>query len=321
MIFQAIHKQICCLLIGASICFSGIALATPSDSQVLDELRNCEFSAGLAAQETLSITARLSLLEQKIFGCSQPGGILKRLSQLRQYFNAKKQTATGDALPLLNAFPPRTVRMAKFPETQSDYLDEVKKASKDKSIHFKLMPVPIFIQPYPNREYVNCVIKACQSWETASDGIVSFVQVNDSSQARVRILWKHLGGKADASGCLLGAHTILNYKDRGNGSLGLLNVGSIPVPLYIPRLGPKYQVPPQVMEINLDLVEQKDSSIRSRCLQNIVTHELGHALGLLGHSPSTTDMMHSITDEHSRISERDVKTLKRLYEGKVDIPL
>ncbi|MBY0357630.1 MAG: matrixin family metalloprotease [Candidatus Obscuribacterales bacterium] len=291
----------------------------PNDSQVLDELRSCELNAGIASQETLSITARLSLLEHRVFGCSQQGGILQRLSKLKLYFN-QAQVGSGDALPLLNAFPPRTVRMAKFQE-QSDYLDEVKKASKNKSIHFKLMPVPIFIQPYPNREYVSCVTKACQSWETASNGIVSFVQVSDSSQARVRILWKHLGGKADASGCLLGAHTILNYKDRGNGSLGLLNVGSIPVPLYIPRLGPKYQVPPQVMEINLDLVEQKDPTIRCRCLQNIVTHELGHALGLLGHSPSTADMMHSITDEHSRISERDVKTLKRLYEGKVDIPL
>lgn len=305
-----------------------------TSSKLMADLDDLESKSGLNNSPELPVTTRLIRLEQRILGSPSTGGIVPRLELLKQ----ATQTATsnnavfcppgavqsGEAFPLLNAFPPKLVRMEKpgspF-QSKRDYFDEVKKSSKGKCIHFKTMPIPIYVQPYPDREFMNCVLRACENWELKTDGIVRFVQADNALQARIRIAWKHLGAKADSSGCLLGAHTILNYKDRGNGSLSLMSVGTIPVPIYLPRLGPKYQVPPQVMEVNLDLIMQKEPSIRSCCLQNIVTHELGHALGLLGHSPSSADMMHPITDEHSRLSERDVNTLKRLYESKVDIPL
>lgn len=44
-------------------------------------------------------------------------------------------------------------------------------------------------------------------------------------------------------------------------------------------------------------------------------HELGHALGIWGHSPLETDAMYfSQVRDPSPISERDVNTLKRVYE-------
>ena len=118
-----------------------------------------------------------------------------------------------------------------------------------------------------------------------------------------------------------GARLHLVPKKRGNGKVALMSVGAIPVPLYIPRFGPKYKVPPQVIEVNLDLIDSKVQDVKFLVLQNIVTHELGHALGILGHSNAKSDMMYPITDEHSRISERDLNTVSRLYKLKVDIPL
>lgn len=235
-----------------------------------------------------------------------------------------KKNYAPDALPLLNGFPPNLVRMDADNTAliaRPDYYDEVHKASKGKNIRYKNQPVPVYIQPFPDKAFVNCVLRAFESWEMRTNGIIKFVQTDNPNQARIQVVWKHLGGNRDGNGCLLGAHTILKYTNNGGGNLSIMNVGAVPVPIYIPRLGPKYTVPPQVMEVNLDLINSKEQSVKYPCLQNIVTHELGHALGMLGHSPNQTDIMYPVTDEHSRLSQRDINTVIKLYNQKCELPL
>jgi predicted Zn-dependent protease len=68
---------------------------------------------------------------------------------------------------------------------------------------------------------------------------------------------------------------------------------------------------------------QADAALRSGA-----THELGHALGLWGHSDRQTDVMYwSQVSQPAGISDRDWRTLKRVYEqptrlgGKVETDL
>ena len=227
-------------------------------------------------------------------------------------------------LPLTNVYPPRFFRMLPVErqgEDLGDYIDAVMKATGKKVLRFKEMPVAVYITPFGNAAYMRSCIKGFESWEQRTAGKIRFVQVGSPDQARIRVIWNNLGMSTDGDNCALGAHTVTKWKKKGSGKLALFSVGAVPVPIYIPSLGAKYKVPPQVIEINVDLINSKSDSIRYILLQNIVTHELGHALGLLGHSPDQSDIMYKVTDEHSRISQRDISTLDKLYLMKIDIPL
>jgi hypothetical protein len=230
----------------------------------------------------------------------------------------------GDSVPLLNAIPPNFLRMeppsAQFTQP-ADYLNDCMRDSHGKVFHFKAMPVPVYINSFPDKHFVASVVRGFQAWEDSSNGMVRFVQVDDAAQARIQVIWKHLGREQDATGCVLGAHTITKYQAHSKGSVALIGVSGVPVPVYVPHLGRKYTVPPQVIEVNLDLLMSKNPSVRYRLLQSVVTHELGHALGMMGHSTNVADMMYPITDEHSRLSQRDLNTLLKLYERKPDVAL
>lgn len=226
-------------------------------------------------------------------------------------------------IPLTNVLPPEFQRMlpSGATPTTSDYIPDVMKATKGRVLRFNKMPVKVYITPYPEPGFTETCIKGFDDWENRSSGLIAFLRVDNPEEARVRVVWKRLGNKGAADNCLLGAQTITRWKANNPQPVGAVRVSGIPMPIYIPRLGPKYSVEPQIIEVNLDLVYARDPEIRLRLLKNIVTHELGHSLGLLGHSQSRSDLMFAETDETSRLSQRDINTLTRLYQMKVDIPL
>ncbi len=221
-----------------------------------------------------------------------------------------------------NTYPPHFFRISLPNERDSsDFLEQVAAASKNKVFRFNKFPVPIYITAPPDPIYSSSVMAACADWERRTNGMVRFQAVGNKDNARIQVTWSHLGDKSEVKDCTLGAHTVTKWTSKGPGKVALMSVGAIPVPLFIPNLGPKYTVPPQEIEVNLDMIDHKYKEARYLLLRNIIAHELGHALGLLGHSPNNNDLMFNITDEYSRISERDLNTLNKLYQKKTDIPL
>ena len=55
-----------------------------------------------------------------------------------------------------------------------------------------------------------------------------------------------------------------------------------------------------------------DSTALAGCLRMVTTHELGHAIGLLAHSPHQTDLMY-VFPQRSTLSTDDRYTLQQLY--------
>jgi hypothetical protein len=310
-------------------------------------VQSLEEDAGLVATPADPIAKRLSGLELKVFGSIQSGALIDRINNIRVKLDAEKAKQPKDAplepgeasvapkdpdkkqifdlnrtLPMVNASMPLFFRVEPTePIAEKDYLKDILEATQKKVMRFKSMPIPVYVTPYQVRSYTRACVEGFEAWEHRTNGLIRFVQVASPDQARIRVTWKRLGMSTDTDNCALGAHTVTKWQKNAGGKMAVVGLGSIPLPVYIPRMGPKYTVPPQVIEVNVDLIDQKVQDYRFTLLKNIVTHELGHALGLLGHSGEKSDMMYTVTDENSRISDRDINTLEKLYGMKIDIPL
>lgn len=336
-----------------STTYSSRAVAADSLSMP-EQLSKLERSQGYSYSPGQSIIDRLQVLELRTFGNVGTGSIFERLNRLNEKQRALPQpsppanlsadnipapspnaaqqerikalmqsTSLAKGLVTANTFPCHFFRIeeASAKPSTEDYLDSVLTASKNRVFKFQTMPVPVYITAPPDPAYASAVVAAFADWERRTEGLIKFATVTQANAARIRVTWSHLGIKPDKYASTLGAHTVTKWTKKPSGRISLLSVGAIPVPLYIPSPGPKYTVPPQVIEVNLDLVESNEADARYLTLRNIIAHELGHAIGLLGHSPSKGDLMYPITDEHSRISQRDLNTVKRLYEKKATVPL
>ncbi len=217
-------------------------------------------------------------------------------------------------LPLSNYLPPIDVAPPHFLRIEqdgfkpaTDYFDQIMLGTSGRVFRFNAMPIPVFIQPN-QPTYVDACNKALQTWETRTNSMIKFAPVGAQPQARISIIWSHLGMPSDRSSTEFGAHTITEWKVKTGGLF----------PFASQKTG---TVAPQIIEVNLDVIEAREPDHRLLLLQNILTHELGHALGLIGHSPERGDMMFKDTDEYSRISQRDLNTLQKLYSRKGDFPL
>lgn len=337
-------------LTGWSLSPSAVAQSTAEEASLGSLVEDLEEEAGLVGVRTDSITKRLNGLEFKVFGETQPGSLVERINNVQKKLAAdkargaqetdeppapKSEPAAEEPDPikrqireLNHSLPPINTKLPLFfrvepmePIKEADYLEDILTATQKRVLRFKTMPIPVYVTPYPTRSYTRACVEGFECWEQRTNGMIRFVQVDSPNQARIKVTWKRLGMSTDSDNCALGAHTVTKWQKNQGGKMAVVGVGGIPLPVYIPRLGPKYTVPAQVIEVNVDLIDAKVQDFRFTLLKNIVTHELGHALGLLGHSGEKSDMMYTVTDENSRISQRDINTLSRLYEMKVDIPL
>ncbi len=224
------------------------------------------------------------------------------------------------SLPLSNDYPVTFVRM-ESPSTSltPNYFDIIRQSSKGHILHFMQFPISVYIADYNDKGYLKSAFDAFKNWENESNGIVNFNFVSDPNLARIKVIWSRLGTTTNNSNCALGAHTITKFYQNDTNQSGWFVVNNLP--LKSSNASQKYTVPPQIIEVNLDLISSKPSNIRLLVLKNILTHEIGHALGLLGHSLCLSDIMYEVTDEYSHISKRDIETLKVLYNTPCDIPL
>jgi hypothetical protein len=189
-----------------------------------------------------------------------------------------------------------------------DYLDTILTQTKGKVFRFEKMPVRVFVESDQSEERKTCE-QAFSAWRDGTDSLISFETVSDKQAARVLIKFVSLPVRAASLSNTTsdGGHTLMewHFQKRLLRFVGHRNA----------------HVPPQIVEVNLGALDARPASQREFVLRNIIEHELGHTIGLLAHSFAPDDLMYSKTDENSKLSSRDLITVRKLYRLKADVYL
>lgn len=153
------------------------------------------------------------------------------------------------------------------------------------------MPLTVTIKPDASvpgfrPEYVDVLKGAFADWEKASNGAVSFKFTNEAG-AKITCTWtddvKQMISTAE------GGHAVVIPDSKG-----ILKVNIIL--LSVPPLG--------------------SAKLSNNYARRVDLHEIGHALGILGHSKGPNDIMFSTVlpgDTVSELSARDKATLVKIY--------
>jgi tetratricopeptide (TPR) repeat protein len=177
-----------------------------------------------------------------------------------------------------------------------DYLAE---ATRTGVRSWQKMPIRVFIHdangvPGYHLQWRNILIRSFNDWSTASNGLVKFEFADDPATANLDCYFMadpthdHGGMKNDAEAGE--ANMFMDQNGIIRGEIKFLTRSLSPV------------------------LPLTDNRMRVICL-----HEIGHALGLAGHTANPDDIMFystSFKDEWRDLTGRDARTIQRLYASK-----
>lgn len=141
--------------------------------------------------------------------------------------------------------------------------------------------------------------RALESWEHSLGGVVSFRRVRGAEDADLRIVLVGQVGPAPEDGVQVLGTTAMHDACKVKGRS-----------MWADRLDVEFAVP----EIRIYVADDHGLLPANQVERNVL-HELGHALGMHGHSPIPADLMYAVARDRrvERLSQEDVNSFRALY--------
>jgi predicted Zn-dependent protease len=223
--------------------------------------------------------------------CAATGDLDKAIESLKAFLELVPAGSRADyAREHLKYFEKMSLKMRSGSKA-SDYFselrsDELFRWPAEKSC-LKVLIIPGDKTPGYKPEYEKELRAAFQSWSQATAGTITFAYVDDLKKADIAVGWSD-----DPNLCAV-------KNEAGDCRLKLEEgTRKIKYALILLLMNPPY------------------SEVSPVYVWNVSLHEIGHALGINGHSSNPSDAMYFFWFPDNRrhtLSERDINTVRRLY--------
>ena len=185
--------------------------------------------------------------------------------------------------------------IAAHASSADDYFDHITTFSDGKITRFTQMPIRVHIAPMPMgvegiETYLESFRYAMREWEAAADGGIQFQEVASTDDADIRVRWQRSG--------------LTRIIDTALGRTELTRLSKT-----------DFEV-----DVVLSLRESGSAGLLSEeKMRTVCLHELGHAIGLWGHSPNSASVLFFAATAQ-RPTNRDRTTLLKVYAVPLHAP-
>lgn len=187
------------------------------------------------------------------------------------------------------------------PITGEDYLDSITENGRRVRWALSKMPLKVYIEQAPvgirnfQPAFINDVRRGLDVWCGVLGNQLSYALISNKDEADIRISWTNA------------------IDTRGhNGDGGTAYTAGLMIPhIRDDRL--------DYMEVKIATFDIHGQPQSSDIIYAVAIHELGHSLGLLGHSDNAGDIMYAENQHVTQPSGRDMNTLRKLYTLAADV--